>query len=187
MHAQLQRRVQRSRGEHLHPHGGAMNEPGGGERVRVDHGVFVEPRQLADVDLDVFAPPAVVESPQLGEPLGQRHLSAFEAGREADARARSLAFLPAPGGLALPGRDTAADALLGGPAPPRRGKLVQLHDSTPASSFMPSAESAGLPSTLTRWRTLRTIPTTAGLAWCSTVWCSRRKPRAVSVARWSRA
>src|SRR5580704_8763933 len=174
--------------EHLHRGGGARDQPSLSEHVRVHHGVPVKPHELAEVDHHVLMTKAVEETAQLRQPLLERHLAALEAGWEPDARPGALALLAATAGLALSGALTATDPFARPVAALSGTQLVELHAELSEavarswSSAAPAGESAGSPLTATRWRTLWTMPRIAGVASCSTVWLSLRRPSAASVA-----
>src|SRR5579864_145128 len=180
--------LEASGGQNLDLRRRARDEPRFGEGVGIDHGVPLETTELAEVDDDVLATPVIVESAQLREPLLERHLTTLETSRKPDARPGSLTLLATTARLALSGALAATDPLARLTAAFGGAQLVQLHaalsDSAPRwrSRSAPSGESAGLPSTLTRWRTLWTIPRIEAVASCSTVWCSLRRPSAASVA-----
>ena len=110
---------------------------GFGEHVRIDHGVLLEADELAEVDHHVFVTPAIVEPAQFWQALLEGHLATFEAGREPDARSRSLTLLAATAGLALPGTLAATDPLARPAAALGGTQFMQLH-----AAFSESAASS---------------------------------------------
>src|SRR5580700_7449060 len=78
---------------------------------QVHHRIFFKTRQFAEVDGGVLFAPLVIEAAQLGQTLRQRQLATFKDARDAGAGPRLLSLLALAAGLALPGGDTAANAL----------------------------------------------------------------------------
>src|SRR5581483_10578214 len=178
VHAQGQLHLEAPGAEHLDAVPGAPGEAGGAQGVGVDDAARLEAAELGDVDDVVVLLEAVVEAAQLGKALRQGHLAALEAGAQAGG-AGELALLALARCLALAGADAAADALALAAAAGGGLQLVLAQKATACG------ESAGMPSTLTRWRTLWTMPRIAGESSCSTVWLSFLRPSAWMVAFWS--
>ena len=86
-----------------------------------------EAGDVADVDDLELDLERVLEAAQLRDPLVERRLAALEPGRDLPAGASLLALRAATRGLALAGRDAAADAALGGPRPGRGLQVMELH------------------------------------------------------------
>src|SRR5207302_1496791 len=101
--------------------------------------VALERLEGVEVDNGVLDPERVLESLELRDPAGQRHLTALESGRHRIPR--PLALHPPPCGLAA----LAGDAPAHPPAGPRRARgraqIVDLHEASTSSTW-------------TRWGTL---------------------------------
>src|SRR5260221_3871618 len=133
-----------------------LDETLGRERLGRDLPVHRVVLELRDVQRHELDPVPVLESAELGQAHVQRHLAAFEPGREARAATRELAFRALARGLALAGTGPPADtaqvlarALLG-------HQVVDLH-----RSVFPSTSS-------TRCAILRSCPRRAGVSSCET-------------------
>src|SRR5262249_51752599 len=80
------------------------------ERLGRDFAARIERFELSQINDDPAAAKRIVKA-VLGQPPLERHLAAFESGRDVAAGARALAFMAAAGGLAVPGAIAASDAL----------------------------------------------------------------------------
>ena len=115
----------------------------------------------ADVDDLVLDVVDVPEAAELRDPDVERRLAALEPGRDRRAGARALALRAAARGLALAGGDAAADP---GPLGDRPLGGVQVVDLHQCFSGVVASAPSGSSSTVTRKRTWRTMPRTAGLS-----------------------
>src|SRR5439155_27257549 len=117
-----------------------------------------------------FLPVRIGEPLQLRNAPGQRHLAPLEA--DLGLVASLVALGAAPRGLSLARGDPSPHALAGPPRAGRRPQVVQLH--------------VEISSTSTRWRTLAIIPRISGRSSFSTLSPMRCRPKARTVAFWSR-
>src|SRR5262245_46302654 len=170
--------------QQLHVHTGAC-EPSLVEVLRLDGHAVLEAVQLTQVDHGVDLLERVLESAQLGQPLGEWHLAALEPEPEALA-ARQLALLTTPRGLAAARPCSTTDPSLPGAGALGRPQLVQLH-YLPLECFLAERTRGilyrprlggfqGSPSTETRNPTFFSMPRTTGVSGSSRVCCSLRKP-----------
>ena len=134
----------------------------------------------ADVDDLVLDVVDVAEAAQLRDPDVERRLAALEPGGDRRPGSRLLALGPAARGLALAGGDAAADPGAPGDRPLGGVEVVDLHRLV--SGVVASAPSASS-SKVTRNRTWRTMPRTAGLSGRIEELPMPWRPRARIVAR----
>src|SRR4029077_5854299 len=156
--------------QHLDTGSHVLDDAGLQQGFRSNLRTLLEPVQPGQVEHREPFLPAVVKAAQLGRPHRQPGLAALERLRQIHRGARALPLLTSRRGLAVARSRTAADPLARVVRPRRWLKLVELHTDS---------------STLTRCRTLCTMPRNCGLSSCSTVWFRRRKPSACTVRSWS--
>src|SRR3954452_21788669 len=182
-----------------------LRQPGGTQLLQADRGAGVEALiEVVQVHVLCVRPERLerhrhllVRAAQLAHPHVDRVLAALEAGAPLGARARAVALVAAPGGLAVARAVPAPDALavLLGP----RGRLERMQPDglrrellvhrvllahSPSLRSSPVRASPGPRSTVTRWRTAWTMPRSCGESSRSTVLPMPRRPSERSVSRW---